>query len=225
MKRCTAIITIAMATLTSIATAVELEPFIKLGTFDTTENNHDTATAHKVMLGAGLNIHFDADEKAFKKIIGFEYDTMSEPKDEDIEMISDIMSLVGKLTYDIKLTDETTLYPIGGLKLQSWRRNSPKDQKQFWGDLLFAEGIAGIGLKQEKFFAELEANLPFWSTTDSGHEPTGNLGLNARFGITPNKRLSFGLYYASNSFDGDGSQGDFGLEQYGLFVAYKFPHN
>lgn len=220
MKTKTALFCLILTLSTGTCLGVGLEPYIKFGTLDSEETNHNSATGHKAMMGIGLNVKFD-EEKQLQKILGMEYWTMAEPTDEDIEFPHDGMVLSGKCKYDIPLNTNATLYPLVGLRFENWRRNSPKDQKQFYGDLFFMEATAGIGIKYKKLFAEAEGLFPLWSDTDSGQTPKGNVGFNIKLGIKQ-KRLNFGLFCNSNSFDGDKSQTDFHLKQYGLFMGYQF---
>ena len=207
--------------LTGTCLGIELEPYTKLGTLDADETNHSNATGHKAMMGIGLNLIFDK-EKQLQKILGFEYWTMAEPTDEDIEFPHDGIVLSGKYKYNIQLNNNTTLYPLAGLRLENWRRNSSANHKQFYGDLLFIEATTGIGIKHKNTFIEAEGLLPFWSDTDSGQKPKGNIGFAIKLGIEHNKKLNFGTFYNNNSFNRDGNQTNFRLEQYGVFIGYRF---
>jgi hypothetical protein len=196
-----------------------LEPYIKIGTLDSSEENHPAASSHKVMTGIGINAIFGEE---FKKTLGLEYWTMAEPTDEDREVPSDGIALSGRFSYDFYPFENTIVYPFAGLGLEGWRRNSPLgDSENFYGDLFFADASFGIGAKHKGMYCEAGGLLPFWADTDTGDEPGGKLGFIVNAGFV-HKKIDFGLFYSQKSFEGDGSQTDFQLKQYGLFIGYRF---
>ncbi len=200
---------------------MEVESYIKFGTIDSAEKNHSRASSNKSMMGTGVNITFG---ERFKKVFGAEYWTMAEPVDEDREVPHSGIALSGKFSYQFAPYNNTVIYPFVGLGLEQWNRNSPSFEecpRRFYGDLRFVDTFFGLGLKHKNLYFEVGGLLPFWSDTDTGHKPNGELGITLNAGIL-HKNINFGLFYSQKRFEGDGSQTDFQLEQYGFSIGYRF---
>ncbi|MBU4031046.1 hypothetical protein KJ756_02735 [Patescibacteria group bacterium] len=210
---------VMLSVIASAACAFDVKPYFKLGTIDASEEDHQMATGHKIMMGVGVNVISDG--KLRKELIA-ECWAMTEPTDEDREIPHDGIDVSGKLSYRFYPNPETEIYPFAGLGFERWRRNSPDDgdQDKFYGDLNFIKTFFGLGAKYKNYYLEAGGLLPFWSDTDSGQEPDGKLGIAINAGMTRGK-IDFELFYTQKEFGGDGSQTDFQLEQYGIIIKYK----
>ena len=207
---------------TGTCQSVEIEPYLKFGTIDSAEGSHSRASGHKVMIGTGVNITFGENQR-FKKIFGAEYWAMAEPVDEDQEIPHDGIVLSGKFSYHFLLSDNVLVYPFAGIGLERWRRNSSKDGPEiFYGDLYFADIFLGLGWKHKNLYLETAGLFPFWSDTDSGQNPEGEIGFILNLGLLLSKNINLGLFYSQKKFQGDGSQTEFQLEQYGISIGYRF---
>lgn len=198
-----------------------IEPQIRFGAMDASEKNHQNATTHKNILGVGLDAIIG---KEIKTKAGFQAGAMAEPTDEDRETIHDWWDISIELIRPVRLTKNTALSPYIGAGFQIWRRNSPdgSNQDQFYGDLSFAYVPFGASLDYKNLYFNVGGQLPVWSSTDSGHTPRGELGINLKGGIKLGEHLKIGTFYEKQGFDQDGSQTDFKFELIGIELGFPF---
>ncbi|MCG2701297.1 MAG: hypothetical protein V1825_04005 [Candidatus Falkowbacteria bacterium] len=202
---------------------ITVKPYFKYGSIGWQEENHALASGNKVMAGAGISL---TDKQYFVKRVSAEIWVMAEPTDEDREMPSDGLRLAIDGGYEFKLNSKWVVYPLAGIGVERWRRNSPDgdgEQDRFWGDLLFAKANLMVGAKyKDAYYVEAGLNHPFWSDTDSGHSPGGKLGLAVNAGILLHKNVDLGLFYNQTAFGADGSQTESRLTLVGILIGYNF---
>ena len=203
---------------------INVKPYFKYGSIDWQEENHALASgSNKVMMGVGLIL---TDKKYFVKRLSAEIWVMAEPTDEEREMPSDGLCLAIDGGYEFKLSNKWIVYPLAGIGLERWRRNSPDgdgDQDRFWGDLLFAKAKLSVGAKyNDAYYLEAGLNQSFWSDTDSGHSPGGKLGFAVNAGILLRNNVDLGLFYNQTAFGADGSQTKSRLTLVGVSIGYNF---
>ena len=198
---------------------LEFNPFFEFGAIDNEEDNHPESTAHKFYLGVGVNVRRGED---FKQEARTKLWALGEPTDEDREIPNDGIAASLELSYHCRFFEDFTVYPYAGMGFQRWRRNSPLgDASRFYGSLYFTEAIFGIGGTWKWFYFKAGGNRPFWSDTDSGQTPTGQLGFLVNGGVIY-KAVDLGLFYNRTRFGSDGTQTAFQLDLYGFYVGYHF---
>jgi len=192
------------------------------GTISSYEETHRKASANKSMIRGGLDITFGEE---FRKQLGVVYSAMAEPVDQDSEVANDFLKLFGKLSYHPNPDAKTSIYPIGGLGAQRWRRNSPDvgPQDGYWGDLYFVDVTLGLGIKHKNIHFEAQGSLPYWVDTDSGHKPKGKLGYKLIMWYPlKNDEVYIGIFHNQRDWKKDGSQPPLDLGRTGALLKWKF---
>lgn len=192
MKHLMFIIVLAFAFMTEVqAEPIELienlkiEPYFKLGTLRGNEDGHPEGSGRKFFIGYGAEVTpkdlawlINQAEESF----GFEIWAMSEPTDEDRELTSDGFVVFAQAKKEIK--EGGPFYLFGKLDLTSWKRNtSLTTPEKYWGDLLFANATAGVGVEYESFYGRIGAILPFYTNVDSGERPDPRIGFTFNIGV------------------------------------------
>lgn len=197
--------------------AVDVEPRFEFGTVYSTEDNHPEAEGRKFRIGSGVKITWG---EKLKKILDVGYWTRAEPPDDDPEMPSDDFRFSGLISYELDY-ENAVIYPFAGFGFEQLRRNSPKPAEMFYGDLWFTDVVVGLGLRYKNLYFEPAVVWPFWTKTDSGHQPKGKLGHVLNTGIIVDENINLGMRWGQKRFGGDGSQGRFELEELVFFIGYK----
>jgi hypothetical protein len=209
--------------LLSTTFAVELTPFVRLGTINWREKSINEG--HKYLQAAGLRVASESTDCAV--MVAVEAWRMGEPIDEDREMPSKGYSLSGEVDYLKRMGNHLLLYPYVGASFERFGRVDEGNIKypESWSSVHFLTLALGGGVRYKIAFAKAGLQVPCYVRTDDNLEPKSQPGFDFEIGIRW-KGLSAGWFYKRISFGEFGSetarQPDFEFNRYGAIIKYSF---
>lgn len=203
-----------------ISHALEVEPYLKLGTINFVENDVNEGNKFLVVAGVKASQGFDG----FKGLILAEGWTMGEPMDEDRELPGKGYNVAGELRYNLINMDDHQLYPYTGLGFEYWDREASREYADSWDSVRFFRWSVGLGIESKLLFMRGGIFIPFKAKTDNSLKPDSMLGYEAEAGVyLAGFTLSF--FYKRTQFDDFSSGGidhpNFKLNLYGFSLGYR----